>query len=182
MFALDQPLLHLLRGVSAYLVAPLWFALQISAALLSVHPRWGMRAGATGAAPAARVFDLVATTVVFTLALSFLITPKLLAFARMMRRPDERRRFGGARLAAANLTLETLLSTLTAPVIMLGHTRSLLAVLAGRDPAGRPKRATPAAPACVRRCGPTRPTRRWAWPWPPRPWPRRRWRSCGWRR
>ena len=125
---------HLLRGVSAYLAAPLWLGLLASAAVLALHPAWGVRSGtATGALAAARPSDLAAAGAVFAAALGFLLAPKLLAYGLMLRSPGERRRFGGAGLAAVNLLAETLLSTLIAPLIMFSHTRSLAAILAGRD-------------------------------------------------
>ena len=125
---------HLLRGVSAYLAAPLWLGLLASAAALALHPAWGVRPGAAiNGLVAARPFDLAAAGAVFAAAVGFLLAPKLLAYGLMLCSPDERRRFGGAGLAAVNLLAETLLSTLIAPLIMLSHTRSLVAILAGRD-------------------------------------------------
>ena len=117
---------HLLRGVSAYIAAPLWLSLLTSAAMLPLHPAWGMRGGAAmrpmvGVSP----LDLAAVGAVFAVSVSFLLAPKLLAFAQMLRTPHERGRFGGVRLAALNLVLETVLSTLVAPLIMVSHTRSL---------------------------------------------------------
>jgi membrane glycosyltransferase len=125
---------HLLRGASAYLVAPLWLSLLISAAALPLHPEWGMRPGAPNRAPGGvGAVDMALVAVVFAVSLGFLLAPKVLALIQMLRTPGERARFGGARLAAVNLALEAVLSTLVAPLIMISHARSLAEVLGGRD-------------------------------------------------
>jgi membrane glycosyltransferase len=126
---------HLLRGVSAYLVAPLWLALLASAEILPLRPEWGRSPGiqAHAGAGGAHALDLTAVGVVLSVSIGFLLAPKILAYVRMLRAPGERRRFGGPGLAAANVALETVLSTLVAPLIMVSHTRSLAAALAGRD-------------------------------------------------
>ena len=125
---------HLLRGVSAYLAAPLWLALLFSAALLPLHPEWGVQPGAPIHAPhPARLIDLVLVSLVLAVSIGFLLAPKLLALIETLRSPGERQRFGGARLAALNLVLEILLSTLVAPLIMVSHAKSFAEVLAGHD-------------------------------------------------
>jgi membrane glycosyltransferase len=125
---------HLLRGISAYLVAPLWLALLASAVALPLHPSWGVESGAARPASfAANGFDMSAVALVFALSAGFLLAPKALAYVRILRTPEERRRFGGARRAALGIAAETVLSTLAAPLIMISHTRSIAAVLAGRD-------------------------------------------------
>jgi membrane glycosyltransferase len=125
---------HLLRGISAYLVAPLWLSLLVSAVILPLRPQWGERAGAPlHAAVAAQAFDVGAVGLVFGLGLGFLLGPKVLAWLQMLRTPGEGGRFGGAGLAALNVVLESVLSMLVAPVIMLSHTRSLASAVAGRD-------------------------------------------------
>jgi membrane glycosyltransferase len=125
---------HLLRGVSAYVVAPLWLALLFSAAMLPLHPQWGMWPGASvPAGVEVDRFDLAAVSLVSIVSIGLLIGPKILAYIQMLLTPHERIRFGGSRMAFANLVIETLLSTLVAPLIMLSHSRSLVDVLAGRD-------------------------------------------------
>ena len=69
---------------------------------------------------------------VFALSLGFLLAPKILAYIEMLG-AGEHERFGGASRAALNLAVETALSALVAPLIMISHTRSLAEVLAGRD-------------------------------------------------
>ena len=122
---------HLLRGISAYLVAPLWLSLLASAVLLPLRPEWGQSAEAPLPVPGSG-FDGAAVGVVFGLGLGFLLAPKVLACMQMLR-AGEGGRFGGAGLAALNVVVESLLSMLVAPLIMISHTCSLAAVVAGRD-------------------------------------------------
>jgi membrane glycosyltransferase len=115
--------LHLARGVLAYALSPLWIALVVTGALLSA-PDAGPN-GEGGGYP-------LAGAVVLTVSLAFVLLPKLLSYAMMLRQ-GQAGRFGGAGRALASVALETLASTLTAPVIMAAHTRALLAVMLGRD-------------------------------------------------
>ena len=123
---------HLLRGISAYLVAPLWLSLLACAVVLPLRPDWGRRPG-SALPPLSQTADLTAVGLVFAVSIGFLLGPKVLAYIHMLCSPGEKRRFGGPGLAALNVVIETLLSTLIAPVIMVSHTCSLAAVVAGRD-------------------------------------------------
>jgi len=123
---------HLVRGVSSYLAAPLWLSLLASAAMLPLRPEWGQRAGAPLDPDTVSSLDVAAVGGVFALSLGFLIAPKILAYLEMLG-SGEHERYGGASRAALNLAVETALSALVAPLIMLSHTRSLVEVIAGRD-------------------------------------------------
>ncbi len=136
--------LHLLRGVSAYLTAPLWLALLVSSALLPLKPRWGMSAdGAAGVAPPDGL-ALGASAMggpslgpslwaVMALSIAFLLAPKLMAYAALLASPGERARFGGAGRALGGDVLETAHSALLAPVLMVNQVWALVSILAGHD-------------------------------------------------
>jgi membrane glycosyltransferase len=113
--------LHLARGVLSYALAPLWIALVVTGALLST-PQAGDEGGGYPLAGA----------VVLAVSLAFVLLPKLLSYG-MMLADGQARRFGGPWRALASVALETVASTLTAPVIMAAHTRALLSVALGRD-------------------------------------------------
>jgi membrane glycosyltransferase len=113
--------LHLARGVLSYALAPLWIALVVSGALLSAPDLEGGQGGYP-----------LAGAIVLAVSLIFVLAPKLLSYA-MMLADGQARRFGGPWRALTSVGLETLASTLTAPVIMAAHTRALLAVALGRD-------------------------------------------------
>jgi membrane glycosyltransferase len=113
--------LHLARGVMSYALAPLWIALVVTGALLSL-PEAGVNGGGYPLAGAS----------VLAVSLVFVLLPKLLSYG-MMLHAGQADRFGGPWKALASVGLETVASTLTAPVIMAAHTRALLAVALGRD-------------------------------------------------
>jgi membrane glycosyltransferase len=114
--------LHLARGVLSYALAPLWIALVVTGALLS--------------APEAGTDDIggypLAGAAVLAVSLAFVLLPKLLSYGMMLAQ-GQARRFGGPWRALASVGLETVASTLTAPIIMAAHTRALLSVALGRD-------------------------------------------------
>jgi membrane glycosyltransferase len=114
--------LHLARGVLSYALAPLWIGLVVTGALLSMP-----EAGDDGAGG----YPL-AGAIVLAVSLAFVLLPKLLSYG-MMLSEGRARRFGGPWRALASVGLETVASTLTAPVIMAAHTRALLSVTFGRD-------------------------------------------------
>lgn len=114
--------LHLARGVLSYALAPLWIALVVTGALLSAP---GPDADGGGGYP-------LAGAAVLAVSLAFVLAPKLLSYG-MALVEDRARRFGGPWRALASVGLETLASTLTAPIIMAAHTRALASVALGRD-------------------------------------------------
>ncbi len=126
--------LHLLRGISSYLTAPLWLALLVMSALLSMKPEWGR---ADWAVPDAALWDVphptMSVAAIFALSIAFLLAPKFMAFAAMLSSPEERRLFGGAGKAFASLMTEIALSALVAPVLMLNQIWALISILFGGD-------------------------------------------------
>jgi membrane glycosyltransferase len=69
-----------------------------------------------------------------------LIGPKLLGCALVMRRPGERRAFGGGPAVLKGMALEILLSAALAPILMIANTRAVFLTLRGRDVGWRPQR------------------------------------------
>ena len=114
--------LHLARGVLNYALAPLWIGLVVTGALLSTPKA---ETDGAGGYP-------LAGAIVLAVSLAFVLLPKLLSYGMMLSQ-GQARRFGGPWRALASVAVETLASTLTAPVIMAAHTRALLSVALGRD-------------------------------------------------
>jgi membrane glycosyltransferase len=110
--------IHMLRGMLAYLAAPMWLAtLPLG---LFVWSRVGVEAGR----------DLLT---IFLITAGMLLGPKLMAVMLALRDADEARGFGGrARLVLSALG-ESLAAMLAAPVLMLLHSKAVAEVLLGRD-------------------------------------------------
>lgn len=121
---------QLLVGILAFWASPLWLGFlalglflrpekveleQLADAWLAVAPQ---PAPATG---------------LLALTLLMLAGPKLMGWALIALRPQERRKFGGLRRMTAGLLVETLISTLMAPVVMMMHTRDLIEVFLAKD-------------------------------------------------
>src|SRR6185312_8497060 len=65
--------------------------------------------------------------------MGMLIAPKLLAFVLLLTEADTRRKFGGGLLVLAGIIAETILSGLTAPVMMIFQSSAVGEILFGRD-------------------------------------------------
>jgi membrane glycosyltransferase len=126
---------QLLMGVMAYASSPLWFAgLAIGLLLQLRYPVdwwsfWYLLH------PGFSAFML--TPVLSGL---LLIGPKLLGCALVLSRRGERRAFGGAATVLKGMSLEILLSSALAPILMVANTRAVLMTLLGRDVGWRPQR------------------------------------------
>jgi len=126
--------LHLLRGILSYLTAPLWLALLVMSALLSMKPEWGQSdGGMLGLAPGGDPHPALSVAGIFAVSIAFLLAPKFMAFFAMTSSRDERRLYGGAGRAFASLLTEIALSALVAPVLMLNQIWGLISILCGGD-------------------------------------------------
>jgi membrane glycosyltransferase len=128
--------LHLLMGIGAYITAPLWLLFLLIGILIalqaqfirpeyfpsdfSLFPQWPAQ-------------DPVRAAYVFAGTMGLLFLPKLFAYLVMLRTTHLRRGFGGAIRALASVLLETIVSGLMAPVMMLNQSLTVGAALAGKD-------------------------------------------------
>ena len=70
---------------------------------------------------------------VFLGTLGLLILPKFLAFILLLTQAGRRRKFGGGWIALLGILVETVLSGLIAPVMMIFQSSAVTAILLGRD-------------------------------------------------
>ncbi len=110
---------HLLRGVLNYTIAPLWCAMVAVGALMAAfHSNVDQS-------------DALVLTLTFVVTMIFLILPKALAYVQAMQSPELRAGFGGGIAAGTSLVVETVMSTLMTPVVMVTHTLMVASVLVG---------------------------------------------------
>jgi membrane glycosyltransferase len=126
---------HFALGILSYLASPLWLAFLLVSTVIGYHCaatgptllpvrsfadylHWSYRAQALG------LFG-------FTLALLFL--PKAIALLDLRARPEDAAAFGGWKSLWAGVSLETLVFTLLAPVLMLFHTQFIGLTLCRRS-------------------------------------------------
>jgi len=127
---------HFLIGIMSYLSSPLWlmlllvgFALTLQATLIrpeyfsrefQLFPDWPR-------------FDAARMTHLFIFTMIVLFIPKILGYVRSMFTPAIRKGCGGFLRITISTLLETILSALYAPIMMLVQTQHVVEILTGRD-------------------------------------------------
>ena len=128
--------LHLLTGIGAYLTAPLWLMFLILGILISLQARFVRPEyfpKGFSLFPKWPAQDPILAAWVFVGTMGLLILPKLLAWILLLARRDNRRQFGGVVRTFVGFLVETLLSGLIAPVMMIFQSRAVGEILLGRD-------------------------------------------------
>jgi len=128
--------LHLLTGIGSYITAPLWLLFLVLGILISlqaqfVRPEYFPKGFSLF--PKWPAQDPVLAAWVFAGTMGLLIAPKLLACILVGTRTGIRRQFGGGIRMLASVLVETLLSGLIAPVMMIFQSTAVGAILLGRD-------------------------------------------------
>ena len=136
--------LHFMMALMSYLASPLWFLFLLAAGAEawlqareqpvyffghSLFPVW----------PISYATELMT---VFLVTLTILFLPKVLALILLLRERKSWHLFGGRRLAAASVLLETVISAILAPILMLFQTKFVLAILFRRTVGWPPQRRT----------------------------------------
>ena len=128
--------LHLLTGIGSYLTAPMWLIFLILGILVSlqaqfVRPEYFPKGFSLF--PKWPAQDPILAAWVFAGTMGMLLAPKLFAFVLLLTDGQSRRKFGGGFRALAGIMAETILSGLTAPVMMLFQSSAVGEILIGRD-------------------------------------------------
>ena len=137
--------IHLMMGAFSYLASPLWamtlivgtaLALQAAYAIpkyfgteMSLFPKWP-------------VFDAQTALALFIATMFVVHLPKLMGGVLALRNEDQPLLRGGAVRIIGGIIVETLLSTLIAPVLMVTQTNAVIGILAGRDAGWSAQRRT----------------------------------------
>jgi membrane glycosyltransferase len=135
--------LHLGIGIMSYLSSPLWllmlavgFALSVQSHLIrpeyfnhdfQLFPTWPR-------------FDVELMMALFWFSMLVLLIPKMLGFIRALLSSQIRRSSGGVIGITASILLETILSALYAPILMMVQSRHVFEVFMGRDSGWKPQR------------------------------------------
>jgi membrane glycosyltransferase len=128
--------LHLLTGIGSYLTAPLWLMFLVLGILISlqaqfVRPEYFPKGFSLF--PTWPAQDPILAAWVFVGTMALLIVPKLLAFVLLLTQTDIRRKFGGTGRVLTGIIIETLLSGLIAPAMMIFQSTAVADILLGRD-------------------------------------------------
>lgn len=128
--------LQMVIGCMAYLASPLWFLSLLTGLIIQFNTQpkleeiMTLHGWRTVTEPR---HDQLALICMMALTSTMLFGPKLLSALLVLLRPDERRTFGGAASVMKGAALETAMSTVHAPIMMVSHTRMVLEILSGRD-------------------------------------------------
>ena len=128
--------LHLLTGIGSYITAPLWLLFLVLGILISlqaqfVRPEYFPKGFSLF--PKWPAQDPVLAAWVFVGTMGLLIAPKILACILVGTQPRMRRQFGGGLRILTSVLIETFLSGLIAPVMMIFQSTAVGAILLGRD-------------------------------------------------
>ncbi len=127
--------MHLFMGIMAYLGSPLWGLFLV----LGTWVAWDRYSSGLSQVPfesyADRWFhvDGIQQSIILTAAIfALLFLPKILAVTGAILTPGTRRSFGGVIPIILGALLETIVSMLLAPCIMVAHTLMVLSIILGR--------------------------------------------------
>lgn len=128
--------LHLLTGIGSYLTAPLWLLFLVLGILISlqaqfVRPEYFPKGFSLF--PKWPAQDPILAAWVFVGTMGLLIVPKLLAYVLLETQTRNRTQFGGGLLVFVGVMIETFLSGLIAPVMMIFQSSAVGEILLGRD-------------------------------------------------
>jgi membrane glycosyltransferase len=117
---------HLLYGAMGYLMSPLWLAFIIVTAFLSLEGRGLIDSEWND-------YNISVLRWVLSIAFVCLFVPKIAALAHTLATPRERRVWGRVDRLILGMILETILSTLIAPVMMVSQIKALWEIARGKD-------------------------------------------------
>jgi len=127
---------HFATGIMSYLASPIWLMLLMVGLALAlqaqfIRPEYFSKEFSLY--PAWPRFDSERALDLFILTMGVLLLPKVLGTIESILRSDMRRKSGGAIAIVVGMVLETLISAIVAPVMMLLQSRHVAEILLGRD-------------------------------------------------
>ena len=127
---------HLGMGAFAYLASPIWALTLLVGVVLAVQAKYATPSYFGSEAslfPKWPVFDAQTALALFFATVFVVHLPKLLGAAWALRTAAQRTQNGGISRVVGGVLIESLLSTLIAPLLMLTQTSAVAAILLGRD-------------------------------------------------
>src|SRR5215472_5565320 len=123
--------LHLLLGISGYLAGPLWLAFLVMFNWIHWYQKYTGLSEITVHGYLTNLSGTAHALLVFIICMVILFLPKALALIDLAFDWNRRRAFGGLARTTAGVVIETVFSTLHAPLLMLWHTRFVATNIAG---------------------------------------------------
>lgn len=127
--------LHLFLGIMGYLASTLWFLFLLMSTMVAVNLQvtgLSLIPADSTLGPLMHLSVAEHGQILFLATLVLLFLPKVLALLQCVLRPDRMRSFGGPFSILSGMLVETIYSALTAPVVMLFHSKFFFWLLLGR--------------------------------------------------
>ena len=127
---------HLAMGAFSYLASPIWALTLLVGIVLAVQGKYATPTyfgSEVALFPKWPVFDAQKALNLFLATVLVVHLPKLLGGLWAVRNADQRRQNGGVLRIAGGVLVESVLSTLIAPLLMLTQTNAVASILLGRD-------------------------------------------------
>jgi membrane glycosyltransferase len=127
---------HLAMGAVSYLASPIWALTLLVGIVLAVQAKYATPTyfgSEVSLFPKWPVFDAQKAFTLFLATVLVVHLPKLLGGLWAARSQDERRQNGGLMRIAGGVLVESVLSTLIAPLLMLSQTNAVAGILMGGD-------------------------------------------------
>jgi membrane glycosyltransferase len=127
---------HLAMGAFSYLASPIWALTLLVGIVLAVQAKYATPTyfgSEVSLFPKWPVFDAQKALALFLATVLIVHLPKLLGAIWALRNARERQQHGGLARVVAGVLIESVLSTLIAPLLMLSQTSAVASILVGRD-------------------------------------------------
>jgi membrane glycosyltransferase len=134
---------HFANGIMGYLASPLWMAqllVGIALVLQTSYIRPEYFTAEFSLFPAWPRFDAARALQLFELTMGVLVAPKVFGLIAALFDSPTRRGAGGAGRLVLSAVLETILSALLAPIMMLIQSGAVVQIISGRDTGWNPQR------------------------------------------
>jgi membrane glycosyltransferase len=134
---------HFATGIMSYLASPFWAAQLIVGLLLAlqaflIRPEYFRDEFAL--VPTWPRFDSERAVALFIFTMIVLLAPKVMGLIASMADQNVRKKAGGALMLTLSTLIETLMSALMAPIMMLIQSGAVLQILLGKDTGWQPQR------------------------------------------
>jgi membrane glycosyltransferase len=115
---------HLACGAMSYLASPLWLLFMVLGGLAMIVDQLD---------PVSRERSIASAAQVFALSMTLLMLPKIYSVLALARNPIRLAHLGGWGKVVASTLIESVISMLIAPIMMLFHTRFVVTTLRGES-------------------------------------------------
>jgi membrane glycosyltransferase len=134
---------HLVMGIMSYLASPIWLLFIVLGILLALQahflrPEYFPKEFTLF--PTWPTIDPVRALRLFVGTMAVLMAPKMLGYVLLLKDRQTTHSCGGALRIGMSVLVETVLSSLIAPIMMLMHSAEVLGIVTGRDTGWRAQR------------------------------------------